>query len=66
MNLNWTLAKRFLSSKEHKGYRSTVILIAILGIFFATAAVIVGLGVLSGYQKVYREAVLNFRAENKL
>lgn len=57
-----TLAKKLLFSKEIKNLRASVILIATFGILFATAAVLVSLGVLSGYQRMYRDAVLGFSA----
>lgn len=56
------LTKNFFLSHEKAKYRSSIILIATAGIFFATTAVMVALGVLSGYQKIYRNAVLNFSA----
>lgn len=56
------LAKRFLFSRDRRQFRSGIILIATAGIFFACFLTIVGLGVLAGYQTVYRQAVLNFSA----
>lgn len=60
MSRTWFLAKRLLFSKHKNSFRSSAIVISIVGIFFATFLVTMGLGVLFGYQKVYYEAVLNF------
>ena len=60
MILSLTLANKFLFSRQTKSLRSVVVLISILGIFFASAAVLVTLGVLAGYQRVYTDAVFNF------
>lgn len=54
------LARRLLFSKYKNSFRSSAIVISIVGIFFATFLVTMGLGVLFGYQKVYYKAVLNF------
>jgi len=59
MKLILFLAKRYLFSSP-KSFRSWMILVATAGIFFATCMVLVSLGVLAGYQKVYKEAVLGF------
>jgi lipoprotein-releasing system permease protein len=56
----WYIAKRFLLPKDRRSFRSLSVLLSTLGIFCATALVMLSLGVLSGYQSVYRDAVLNF------
>lgn len=56
------IAKRLALAGERHRFRSVAVMIAVTGIVFATAAVVVTLGVLSGYQNVYRDAVLNFNS----
>ncbi|MCP5463468.1 MAG: ABC transporter permease [Deltaproteobacteria bacterium] len=56
------LAKRFLGQKNERSVRSQIMLISFLGLLFVSAFVIVALAILSGSQKVYRDAVLNFNA----
>lgn len=60
MSRTWFLTKRLLFSKNRNSFRSSAIVISIVGIFFATFLVTMGLGVLFGYQKIYYDAVLNF------
>jgi len=55
------LLKRYLS-KQRGRLRFSTLALATLGIFLTTTIVLVTLGVLSGYQKVYRTAVLGFSA----
>ncbi|MBF0104926.1 MAG: ABC transporter permease [Deltaproteobacteria bacterium] len=56
------LTRRFLFPRDRQNRRSAVIFISTAGIFFASCAVLVALGILSGYQGVYHKAVLNFSA----
>lgn len=54
------LVKRLLKGGKITGFRFFTVPVATGGIFLACCFVVVGLGVLAGYQKVYRDAVLNF------
>lgn len=56
------IAKRLILNRSQRNSRSMTILIAVSGIILVTAAVVIAFGVLSGYQRVYRDAVLNFNA----
>ncbi len=60
--LELKLAARFLRPKTESKKRRALVVMAMLGIFFALMAVTVALGVLKGYQKVYEHAVLSFSA----
>ncbi|HLD44795.1 MAG TPA: hypothetical protein VJC18_05115, partial [bacterium] len=62
MNFILFLAKRYLSRTGVQGLRSWLIIVSTVGIFLASFMVLVALGVLAGYQRVYHKAVLGFSA----
>lgn len=62
MKLLLFFVRRFLFNNTKDSFRSSVILFSMAGIFFATCMVLVALGILFGYQKVYQQAVLSFSA----
>lgn len=60
MNLNSYIFRKFVFTK--KSLKSKGVWLSLAGLFLATLLVFVTLGVLSGYQNVYKKAVLNFSA----
>jgi lipoprotein-releasing system permease protein len=54
------LVRRFLFGAKEGSVRSATLLTAASGIFFACALVLVSLGILSGFQRAYKRAVLDF------
>lgn len=54
------LVRRFLFGAKEGSVRSATLLTAASGIFFATALVLVSLGILTGFQRAYKRAVLDF------
>jgi lipoprotein-releasing system permease protein len=62
LNLEFTLARRFLFSKRRGRFLSAAAIIAVLGLSFAVASLWVAFSVLSGFQKEYRKAILGINA----
>ncbi|MBU0506921.1 MAG: FtsX-like permease family protein [bacterium] len=60
MTLMKFLIKRYLFTYSEKNLRAWIIVLSSLGIFIASCLVLISLGVLSGYQRVYKEAILGF------
>lgn len=60
--MTFFLLKRFLA-KDKKHRRSSVFLLSAFGIFLTTTIVLVTLGILSGYQRMYTSAVLSFSTQ---
>lgn len=54
------LVRRFLFGAKEGSVRSATLLTAAAGIFFACALVLVSLGILTGFQRAYKRAVLDF------
>lgn len=61
MTLTFFLAKRFLLGRAHT-WRSSILMTALVGIFFASVFVLVSVGIMAGFQNAYRSAVLNFNS----
>lgn len=60
MKLTRLLATRLLSGHDRKHFFAAGWVYAFIGIFLASLFVLVALGILSGYQRAYREAILKF------
>ena len=60
--LELTLAFKFLLSKKRGKFLSLAALVAILGMGFGVAALLVALSVISGFQKEYKKAILGFNS----
>lgn len=56
------LAMRFLLSKRRNRFFSVAALVAILGMGFGVAALLVSLSVISGFQVEYKKAILGFNS----
>lgn len=56
------LARRFLSGGVPGSARASLVLTAAFGIFLASTFVLVGVGILAGFQAAYRDAVLGFNS----
>lgn len=62
MTLTTQLAMRLLTGRNRIRLFSSGLPFAFLGIFLASLLVLVTLGILSGYQRAYRDAVMQFNA----
>jgi lipoprotein-releasing system permease protein len=60
MTLMKFLINRYLFNYSAKNMRVWIIVLSSLGIFIASSLVLISLGVLSGYQRVYKDAILGF------
>lgn len=60
MKLTRLLATRLLSGHDRKHFFAAGWVYAFIGVFLASLFVLVALGILSGYQRAYREAILRF------
>jgi len=58
----WFIAKRFLSAHQRGGFLTFLTAIAILGVMLGTAALIITLSVLDGFEREIREKVVGFTA----
>lgn len=56
------LAKRFLFGHTGNSWRSSTVWMSILGIAMACLFVLVSVGILAGFQKSYKNAILDFNA----
>jgi lipoprotein-releasing system permease protein len=56
------IARRYLRSRHHNGFISFISAIAILGVTLGTAALIIALSVLGGFEKEITEKVVGFSA----
>lgn len=62
MSLERTLAARFLLSKRRERFLSVAGFVAIMGMAFGVAALLISLSVISGFQREYKKAVLGFNS----
>jgi len=62
MTYPFFIAKRFLLSSRRSGFISFITVIAISGVAIGTAALIIGLSILAGFEKEIRENVIGFTA----
>ncbi|MDI6767486.1 MAG: ABC transporter permease [Bacteroidota bacterium] len=60
MNLSWFIAKRYIQTNRRNGFLSFITTIAILGVMLGTAALIITLSVLDGFEKEIKEKVIAF------
>jgi lipoprotein-releasing system permease protein len=60
MSLTSLIASRFLRSKQNDGFASFITVIAVLGIMLGTAALIVALAVLGGFEEEISDKVIGF------
>lgn len=62
--MSWTtlISTRMLKGKKRRGLFSPMSLIAICGIAFGVTATLVSLSVVTGFQKAYQSAILDFNA----
>ena len=56
------IARRYLQSRRHSGFISFITAIAILGVTLGTAALIIALAVLGGFEREITEKVIGFTA----
>ncbi len=60
MSLTSLVSRRFLRSKQNDGFVSFIAIIAVLGICLGTAALIVALSILGGFEREITEKVVGF------
>ncbi|MBI5475636.1 MAG: ABC transporter permease [Ignavibacteriales bacterium] len=60
MNTAWFIAKRYLESHRRNGFLSFITSIAIIGVMLGTAALIITLTVLDGFEKEIKDKVIAF------
>ncbi|MBI5214313.1 MAG: ABC transporter permease [Ignavibacteriae bacterium] len=60
MSVEWFIAKRFLQSQGKGGTLSFITVVSILGITLGTAALIITLSILSGFEKEIKDKVIAF------
>jgi lipoprotein-releasing system permease protein len=58
----WFIAQRFLKAHRRRGFLSFITLIAVLGVMLGTAALIIALSVLDGFEREIKEKVVGFTA----
>jgi len=62
LSLEWFIAKRFLQAHRRSGFLSFISSFAIAGITLGTAALIITLSVLAGFEREIKEKVIGFTA----
>lgn len=62
MHYSAFIARRYLRSRRHSGFFSFITAIAILGVTLGTAALVIALSVLGGFEKEITEKVVGFTA----
>lgn len=60
MSPSWFIAKRYLQAHRRSGFFSFITSIAIVGVMLGTAALIITLSVLDGFEKEIKEKVIAF------
>jgi lipoprotein-releasing system permease protein len=60
LSLPWFIAKRYLESHRRNGFLSFITSIAIIGVMLGTAALIITLTVLDGFEREIKEKVIAF------
>ena len=60
MSVSWFIAKRYLKAHRRKGFLSFITIIAILGVMLGTAALIITLSVLDGFEHEIKSKVVEF------
>ena len=62
MSVEWFIAKRYVQESRRTGFLSFITSFAILGIMLGTAALIIALSILDGFEKEIRDKVIGFNA----
>ncbi len=62
MSLETTLAARFLFHKRRRRFLSVASLVAVLGLSFGVASLLVALSVVTGFQREYKKSILGFNS----
>jgi len=57
---SWFIAKRYIQAQRRSGFLSFITTIAILGVMLGTAALIITLSVLDGFEREIKEKVISF------
>jgi lipoprotein-releasing system permease protein len=60
LSTSWFIAKRYLQAHRRNGFLSFITTIAILGVTLGTAALIITLSVLDGFEREIKEKVVGF------
>lgn len=60
MFISWYLARRYFQSYRHTGFLSFIATFTIIGITLGTAALIITLAILAGFEKEIKEKVIGF------
>ncbi|HUL44465.1 MAG TPA: ABC transporter permease [Bacteroidota bacterium] len=60
MSVSWFIAKRYLAAQRHRGFLSFIAIFAILGVTLGTAALIITLTILDGFEHEIKEKVVEF------
>jgi lipoprotein-releasing system permease protein len=60
LNLSWFIAKRYIQANRKSGFLSFITTIAVLGVMLGTAALIITLSVLDGFEREIKEKVISF------
>jgi len=60
LSVSWFIAKRYLKAHRRKGFLSFITIIAILGVMLGTAALIITLSVLDGFEHEIKSKVVEF------
>ncbi len=60
MSYNWYIAKRFIKSNRKSGFISFITGFSILGVTLGTAALIITLSILAGFEKEIKDKVFGF------
>ena len=62
MSVEYFIAKRYLQSEHRKGFLSFITNFAILGVMLGTAALIITLSILDGFEREIKNKVIEFTA----
>src|SRR5258706_14136040 len=62
MHIEYFIAKRYLQSEHRKGFLSFITNFAILGVMLGTAALVITLSVLDGFEHEIKNKVVEFTA----
>lgn len=62
MNFEWFVSRRYLKAKRSKGFISLISLISVAGVMVGVAALIVVLGVMTGFTAEFRDKILGINS----
>lgn len=60
MNVSWFIAKRYLQSQRRSGFLSFITIFSVAGVALGTAALILSLSILDGFEREIKEKVVSF------